>query len=154
MNQLANQNNHLLILSLDDSPGQLAINLNKNVYVIGRHSSCAIKLSGDNISRHHGTLIKKKSALGEYFYLLIDGNLDGKKSQNGIFVNGQQISNHRLENNDEIIFATRENTATFDILPRLRRWEDVKMLWKRTSYFLIFNHNSILKPILFEEQKS
>ena len=41
----------------------------------------------------------------QYFFRIIDGNLQGKRSQNGLWVNGQRCYSHDLRNNDVITFS-------------------------------------------------
>ena len=113
MNQQVNQNHHLLILFLNDSQLHLPVNLTENVYIVGRHSSCSIKLNSQAVSRHHATLIKKELPTGDCFYILNDGDLEGKKSQNGTLVNGKKITNHQLEDGDEIVFGNTDNRAIY-----------------------------------------
>ena len=115
MNKLVHQNQHLLILFLDDIKVKLTINLSKNIYTIGRDSSCNIQLKSHTASRHHATLVKNKLPTGELFYVLIDGNLENKKSQNGTLVNGKKIISKRLHNNDVIVFGGIENRGIYKI---------------------------------------
>ncbi len=113
MNSLINQNNHLLILFLNDSQLQLTITLTQHMYTIGRSVDCEIKLRSSAVSRHHATLIKKVLPTGDSFYVLIDGNLEKQASQNGTIVNGQKISSHQLEDGDVVYFGDQENQAIY-----------------------------------------
>ena len=115
MNQIVNQNEHLLILFLDDIQVKLTINLHKNIYTIGRDASCNIQLNAQNTSRHHATLVKKKLPTGDVFYVLIDGDLEDKKSQNGTLVNGKKIVSKQLENDDVLMFGGIESRAIYKI---------------------------------------
>jgi diguanylate cyclase (GGDEF)-like protein len=119
MNQIITQDNspdnHLLILFLDDIQIQLTIPLNKNIYTIGRDSSCNIQLNAQTASRHHATLVKNKLPTGEVFYVLMDGDLQNNKSQNGTMVNGNKIESHRLNNDDLLVFGAIESRAIYKI---------------------------------------
>jgi diguanylate cyclase (GGDEF)-like protein len=106
-------NRHFLII--EDSQLQKIIELEASIYSLGRHSDCSIELNSPAVSRHHATLIKRDLPNQEYGYILIDGNLEGKKSQNGILVNGLKIVRHLLENNDLIVLGTEEVKAIYQI---------------------------------------
>lgn len=84
-----------------------------NSILVGRSSECDIRVSipvvvegrkGDLVSRIHCTLIlmcKDKS----FYYNLYDGEVLGKKSTHGTWVNGSLINiKHRIRNRDKITF--------------------------------------------------
>jgi pSer/pThr/pTyr-binding forkhead associated (FHA) protein len=63
-------------------------------------------LKSDKISRQHAMLLRTPMPGGKgYRYKLQDGNIDGKKSINGIAVNGQQVSVADLNSGDMIVFG-------------------------------------------------
>lgn len=105
--------NHFLLLYPDNISSESTIYLTESIYSIGRHSDNNIKLNSGVVSRHHATLIRKDLATGEYSYILIDGDLKGKRSQNGILVNGKKIIQHQLKDNDVIIFGTSQIKAIY-----------------------------------------
>ncbi len=62
------------------------------------------------MSRQHAILLRVPSKHG-YQYRLVDGNTDGKRSANGIFVNGQRITSHELKNGDSVAFGSKVKAA-------------------------------------------
>lgn len=110
-----NYHHHKLshFLLIDDSDSQRKIELNNNIYSIGRHSDTSIRLNSPAVSRHHATLIKKDLPNYDYIYLLIDGDLEGNRSQNGILVNGKKIIRHQLKHGDLIILGTENIKAIY-----------------------------------------
>ena len=74
--------------------------LTKKIYTIGRFSSNDVLLTGKGISRCHASIY----FLNEKFWI-IDGDLKGKTSTNGLLVNGKKISVHELTPYDVITFC-------------------------------------------------
>ncbi|MGF1481055.1 MAG: EAL domain-containing protein [Cyanophyceae cyanobacterium] len=95
---------HLLVI--EEPEYQHQITLEENTYSIGRHSSNSIVLLSRVVSRYHATLLRVKypEEHRETFWL-IDGDLQGKRSVNGVFVNGKQCLSHELQNGDVITFG-------------------------------------------------
>ncbi len=111
-------NNHQNIrhfLLIDDSESQIELELDASIYSLGRHSDSSIKLNSPAVSRHHATLIRRDLPNQEYGYILIDGDLDGNKSQNGILVNGKKTVRHLLEDGDLIILGTETIKAIYQV---------------------------------------
>ncbi len=95
---------HLLVII--DSQGKRTYNLQASTYSIGRDEANSIVLKSDKISRQHAMLLRTPMPGGKgYRYKLQDGNIDGKKSINGIAVNGQQVSVADLNSGDMIVFG-------------------------------------------------
>ncbi|MBN2713973.1 MAG: FHA domain-containing protein [Planctomycetes bacterium] len=68
------------------------INLDSQVYVIGRQEGCEIRIDNLGISRAHARL-------------LIDGDgycVEDMNSSNGTYVNGEQVKRYHLNDSDEI----------------------------------------------------
>lgn len=79
------------------------ISLEKKVYTIGRHSQNDIVIYSVIISRHHATILKVQyNNLSEEVFWIIDGDLKGNRSTNGIIVNGKRCLSHELKNGDII----------------------------------------------------
>lgn len=111
---MANNDNLIThILFLEEENTQRTILLEKEVYSIGRYSHNSIKLNSHQVSRHHATLIRKTYGNNQHYYLLIDGNLQGKRSQNGILVNGQTSIRHALKHGDVIVFGSQDVRAIY-----------------------------------------
>lgn len=95
--------NYQHLLLIEDAQGIRTIKLTEDVYSIGRSAYCKIIINEPQISRYHATLIKQKeisSARDGYF--IIDGDLKGNKSKNGVFVNGVYQSSYYLKDEDLI----------------------------------------------------
>lgn len=103
------------ILYLEEEYSKQSIFLEDEVYSIGRYSDSSIRLNSQEVSRHHATLIKKKFTDYQSFYLLIDGDLQGKRSQNGILVNGKPTIRHQLKHGDVIFFGGKNIRAIYQI---------------------------------------
>lgn len=95
---------HRLII---DSPSfQRVISLRNSYYSIGRHPSNSIIIPSPQISRRHATLIKKINSDLEISFHIIDGDLEGNRSRNGIWVNGESYLEYELKDGDTITFST------------------------------------------------
>lgn len=98
------QLNHLLIL--EDDKGSRKFGLDKPIYTIGRDPKCDIRLISQFVSRRHATLAQLPGEDGEgYYYRIVDGNLKGKASVNGLIVNGRKLPARDLEDGDTIVFG-------------------------------------------------
>ena len=87
------------MLSIQEGEETRTIELLEDYYSLGRIKSCSIVINNEFVSRHHATIIKEKEP---QTYSIIDGNLEGKRSTNGLFVNGEYTSDHRLKDGDLI----------------------------------------------------
>lgn len=95
--------NHLFII--EDSKGRREYILDSPVYTIGRDPKCDIRLVSQFVSRRHATLVQLPNEDGSYYYRIVDGNLKGKPSANGLLINGRKLQAHDLQNEDEIVFG-------------------------------------------------
>lgn len=93
---------HVLIVESPES--RRAVSLNVNVFSIGRHPHNDLVLSDQLASRHHATVAWMRYTEGidkiDYSYWIIDGKGKRKRSRNGIYVNGNKKSLHRLTSGD------------------------------------------------------
>jgi len=105
--------NHVLVIN--EPNGQKSFSLDSSLYTVGRHSGSNIRLNSGSVSRHHGTLIRSDVADDQYAYILIDGDLKGNRSQNGILVNGKKIIRRQLEDGDIILFGAEEIKGVYKI---------------------------------------
>ena len=95
---------HVLIV---ESPGsRRAVSLNANVFSIGRHPHNDLVINDPLASRHHATVAWMRYTEGknksDYSYWIIDGKGKRKRSRNGISINGNKKSLHRLISGDII----------------------------------------------------
>lgn len=97
------QQTHKLII--EDDKGKREFTLESPVYSIGRDAQCDIRLVSQFVSRRHATLVRLPHDDGSYYYRIVDGNLKGKSSANGILINSRKLTTHDLQNEDEIVFG-------------------------------------------------
>lgn len=58
------------------------------------------------VSRQHAVLLRVLDpSSGNFFFRLIDGDLQGKRSVNGLTVNGKPCQSHILQHKDLIVFG-------------------------------------------------
>ena len=55
-------------------------------------------------SLYHATLVQLPKDDNTFYYRIVDGNLKGKPSANGMLINGRKVPAHDLKNEDEIVF--------------------------------------------------
>lgn len=94
---------HLLII--EDDKGRREFVLDGPTYAIGRDPSCDIRLVSQFVSRRHATLVQLVNDDGTYCYRIVDGNLKGKPSANGLVINERKRLAHDLQSEDEIVFG-------------------------------------------------
>ncbi|MEM8778622.1 MAG: EAL domain-containing protein [Cyanobacteria bacterium P01_G01_bin.49] len=110
----ASEVRHVLVVS--DQKSRRIVPLEENTYSIGRDPNSNILLYDRQVSRHHATLIRlADDKSGQPCYKIVDGNLEGKKSTNGIAVNGKYCLSHELRPGDFIRFGTKSQ-AHYHIL--------------------------------------
>ena len=106
---MKNSHNSQHILIIESQKYRKIITLKENLYSLGRAPENSIIIQEDlNVSRYHATLVKKKDRTNNQdYYWIIDGDLKGTASTNGLSVNGQSCSKHKLKHRDEIKLAKR-----------------------------------------------
>ncbi len=92
------------ILVIEDSRGHRAIHLAGTSYSIGRDPVNAIQLDERDVSRKHALLVRFPYG-SDCRYQIVDGSADGKRSLNGIKVQGQWCYTHVLKDGDIIHFG-------------------------------------------------
>ena len=105
------------ILIVEDSQGRREISLENSVYSLGRDPKCDIRLASQFVSRHHATLVQLPKDNETDYYRIVDGNLKGKPSANGMLINGRKVQAHDLVNEDGIVFGPQAR-AIFYLLER------------------------------------
>jgi diguanylate cyclase (GGDEF)-like protein/PAS domain S-box-containing protein len=105
------------ILVIEDPSFVREIQLDAATYSIGRHSSNDIVLSCQKTSRNHATILRRTDAkTGQYSYWILDGDLQGNRSRNGIYINGKKSLVHELQSGDVVHFSgdasVRYHTST------------------------------------------
>jgi diguanylate cyclase (GGDEF)-like protein/PAS domain S-box-containing protein len=123
-----NDKNQLVrhILVVEDPELKRAVTLDSATYSIGRHSSNSIILSSQRISRHHATLLRRTDVrTNSYSYWILDGDLDGNRSRNGIFINGKKCLVHELKHGDVIEFGAEVKARYHIISDRSENIENI-----------------------------
>ena len=106
------QARHLIVI--EDKRYRQTISLEDETYSIGRQTNNSIIIYSQQASRHHGTLMKRKNRNNNtYSYWIIDGDINGKKSRNGIYVNGEKCFIKELKNGDLINFGCEVNATYY-----------------------------------------
>lgn len=106
------------ILIVEDDKGRREFTLEGSVYNIGRDPKCDIRLASQFVSRHHATLVQLPAGEQDdstYYYRIVDGNLKGKPSANGILINGRKTAAHDLKNEDEIVFSPKVRAIYYQL---------------------------------------
>jgi len=108
------QFHHLLMI--EDVKGLRQFVLNDATCSMGRSNNNGIILYSNHVSRYHATLLRvpipRRTA---HFFRIIDGNLQGKRSTNGLLINGKRKLSHVLSHGDEIIFS-RDARAFYQVI--------------------------------------
>lgn len=95
---------HLLIVK--DRRGKRTIPLTMDTYSLGRSVDNAIVLYGSSVSREQATIIRRTDTNNRLApFQIVDGNLQGIKSTNGLIINGIKCENHNLQHGDFIEFG-------------------------------------------------
>ncbi|PSB09187.1 histidine kinase [Pleurocapsa sp. CCALA 161] len=104
---------HTLII--DNIHKRSTVELQSETYSIGRDPQNSIVLSSTKISRYHATLLRIAiSGTDNYQFRIIDGDLKGRRSRNGLEVNAKKSFSHDLQNGDVIYFGDGI-TATYQV---------------------------------------
>lgn len=103
------------ILVIEDRKARRIVALEQPTYSIGRESSSDLVIYDRVVSRHHATLlrIKKSPRHDSYFYRIIDGDLEGNKSTNGIIINGRRSESHNLKHGDVITLGNQARLSYY-----------------------------------------
>ncbi|BAQ60885.1 hypothetical protein GM3708_1291 [Geminocystis sp. NIES-3708] len=119
-----NSNNNSIrhILALESGSWKKTFFLDKNTYSIGRNSTNSLVIHHRVISRNHASLIRinyhnmEDKNDNHSIFWIVDGDLKGNKSTNGIYVNGKQYFCHQLQAGDIIFLGGVEVKAKYDII--------------------------------------
>lgn len=112
MNDTA-ENKHLLKIEYDNIKQNII--LKNELYSIGRHSSNNIVIHHPTISRYHCSIlpVKYKDKNQQELFWIIDGDLKGNRSANGLFVNGIKSLSHELKSGDKITIGGDQVEVTY-----------------------------------------
>ncbi len=95
---------HFLVI--EDEQGKRTIPLMDSTCSIGRDTSNSIVIHSPSVSRQHALLMRITMPDKHcHMFRLIDGNLQGKRSKNGLNINGNPCISHDLKHGDEVVFG-------------------------------------------------
>src|ERR1044071_7273656 len=114
----------------------------QGVFTIGRAPDNRVVLNDPRASRYHAHVKFQDGA-----YVLFDGSLDGKRSANHVFVNGEQRLEPPLSDGDAVqIGASR---LRLDLSDERRKSPETRFEDKRLGHTLpLFSANDIIRPPL------
>ena len=95
-----------ILLIIKDNQGRREISLEKEQYSLGRDPNSDIRIFSEFISRQHALLVRYQREDGSPYYQIIDGNAKGKRSANGLWINGRKLLFHNLQDEDEIVLGS------------------------------------------------
>jgi diguanylate cyclase (GGDEF)-like protein/PAS domain S-box-containing protein len=105
---------HLLVI--EDLSGKRIIALDAATLSIGRAATNAIVLNSPSASRQHAILLRLViPGKNQHVFQVIDGNFQGKKSTNGILVNGKKVSFSHLQHGDCIQFSNQAQATYYAV---------------------------------------
>ncbi len=148
MNNLE-QVRHTLVI--EDPAFRRTINLDGATYSIGRHSSNDIVLSCQKTSRHHATLLRRTDVkTNDYSYWILDGDLQGNRSRNGIYINGKKCLVHELKHGDRIKFSG-DAKAQYQIVAKLEEGQENIEIPSSETTSVVRDRNNNKKTVFNKE---
>ncbi len=109
---------HLLVVQ--DLQGQRTIPLQEATYSLGRDTRNAIVVHSRLVSRQHAILLRVTLLETDlYGFRIIDGSFKGKRSTNGLFINGTKCFSHDLKHGDLIEFGNNQVHAKYYVISNL-----------------------------------
>ncbi len=104
IDQERQQVRHLLVI--EDTQGRRSLLLEAATYSIGRDATNSIVLHSKLVSRQHAILLRVTAPeTATYSFRIIDGDLQGKRSTNGLIINGHRQYAYDLKHSDVIVFG-------------------------------------------------
>ena len=102
----AHKQSYRHVLVVDDLDGRRTINLDAATYSIGRDQTNSIVLNSKMVSRQHALLLRVTvPETSTHMFRIIDGDLQGKRSTNGLVINGRKLFSHDLKHGDQLLFG-------------------------------------------------
>jgi diguanylate cyclase (GGDEF)-like protein len=93
-------------LLIEDTKGRRVVSLDAATYTLGRDLTNSIVIYAREVSRQHAILLRIPTpGATNFLFRIIDGNLQGKRSTNGLIVNGKRCFSHDLKQGDLIQFG-------------------------------------------------
>ena len=112
------------VLTVEDPKGFRNFLLQNLTYSLGRSLDNSIILRSNLVSRQHATLLAVEDPnKTSCFFRVIDGNLGGTRSTNGILINGKRRFSHLLSHGDEILFS-KDTKAIYQVISTIATSKD------------------------------
>lgn len=149
MSTLQQQFEHILVVK--DRKDRRMITLEKNIYTLGRASKNGIVIYDRQVSRYHATLVRKQDMrTKKYSFWLIDGDLKGKRSTNGLLINNKQCLSRKLKIGDVITLgdATTIKYYKFSRLALKKLLKPGQILNQALIEKMLFNNDENKKTIV------
>jgi tetratricopeptide (TPR) repeat protein len=93
------------MLVIEDDQGYREVLLNESHYQMGRDPSSDICLHSKFVSRHHAVLTRTMNSDGSTGYKIMDGDVNGRASTNGLLINAKKYRTSELCPEDVIVFG-------------------------------------------------
>ncbi|ELR97703.1 EAL domain-containing protein [Gloeocapsa sp. PCC 73106] len=104
MDNFSESPSHILVI--EETTSRKTLLLKEPAYSFGRDPSNSVVLSSKKVSRYHATLLRRTDQDNScYSFWIIDGNLEGERSKNGVFVNEKRSLVQSLKHGDIIIIG-------------------------------------------------
>ncbi|MEL4897704.1 EAL domain-containing protein [Crocosphaera sp. Alani8] len=105
------------ILVIEDQKARRIVALEEASYSVGREASNDIVIYEQVVSRRHATIVRVRLTprLDNYSYRIIDGDLEGNRSTNGLLVNGKLKESHNLKHGDTVILGPKAKVSYYII---------------------------------------
>jgi len=120
------------VLTVEDPQGFRDFLLNNMTYSLGRSLGNSIILRSNLVSRQHATLLAVASKKSSCFFRIIDGSAEGRRSTNGILINGKKRFSHILSHGDEILFS-KDTKAVYQVISAITNIPKINSSQNQTS---------------------
>lgn len=130
------------VLTVEDPKGFRNFLLQNVTYSLGRSLDNLIVLRSNLVSRQHATLLAiAEPAKASHLFRIIDGNLDGVRSTNGVLINGKKRFSHILSHGDEILFS-KDTKAVYQVITSIFNNPKRKIFKNKTANDTLLIANS------------
>ncbi len=141
---------HLLVIK--DRRGKRAIPLTQDIYSLGRSQDNSIVLYGSSVSRQHATIARRVNLANQLApFEIIDGNLEGTPSTNGLLINGVKRDRTLLQHGDIIELGQGVKITYYTLFNLLDR-EFTKFCQTKGDFQLIESSQAITSTELEEAE--
>lgn len=115
-NESDDDSDYSYVLLIEGKNDHRIIYLEDALYEVGRRSNANIRIRDRAVSRYHATIVKEFNPKELIFcYKIIDGDLSGHRSRNGLVINHQYYKTKYLEHGDLISFSNDVQARFFVI---------------------------------------